>query len=191
MSKSILELVIKNGTIVSHRGTAQADIGIRSGKIVEIGTLERAQAARYIDAKGLHVLPGVIDTQVHFREPGMEQKEDLESGTRSAVMGGVTAIFEMPNTQPLTTTIEALSDKMRRANNRCWTNYAFYVGATPDNIDHLPTLERRKGVCGVKMFVGASTGRLLVDQESDMKAVMASGVRRMAIHSEDNDRLNQ
>ena len=191
MSKSILELVIKNGTIVSHRGTAQADIGIRSGKIVEIGTLERAQAARYIDAKGLHVLPGVIDTQVHFREPGMEQKEDLESGTRSAVMGGVTAIFEMPNTQPLTTTVEALNDKMRRADSRCWTNYAFYVGATPDNIGHLPKLERRIGVCGVKMFVGASTGSLLVDQESDMKAVMASGVRRMAIHSEDNDRLNQ
>ena len=191
MSKSTLELVIKNGTIVSHRGIAQADIGIRNGKIAEIGALETTQATTYIDAKGLHVLPGVIDTQVHFREPGMEQKEDLESGTRSAVMGGVTAIFEMPNTQPLTTTIEALNDKMRRANGRCWTNYAFYVGATPDNIGHLSTLEHHRGVCGVKMFVGASTGSLLVDQESDMKAVMASGVRRMAIHSEDNDRLNQ
>lgn len=191
MTAITFDTIIKNGTIVSHRGADYGDIGIKDGKTVAIGSLNAQQAAKVIDATGLHVLPGVIDTQVHFREPGMEHKEDLESGTRSGVMGGVTALFEMPNTNPLTTTPEALQDKLDRADGRCWTNYAFYVGASPDNIAHLPMLERYPGVCGVKMFVGASTGSLLVDQEADMKAVMASGVRRMAIHSEDNDRLKE
>ncbi len=190
MSQNYDTLII-NGTLVSHRGCVVADIGVKDGVIAAIGKLNIGSADTVIDSAGLHVFPGVIDTQVHFREPGMEHKEDLESGTRAAVMGGVTSVFEMPNTQPMTTTVEAINDKMSRAQNRCWSNYAFYVGATLDNMEALPTLERLTGICGVKMFVGSSTGNLLIDEEADMKAVMSHGVRRMAIHSEDNQRLKE
>ena len=107
------DLIVKGGTVVNHDGRGERDIGIRGGRIAAIGALAQASAAEIIDAKGLHVLPGVIDTQVHFREPGLEHKEDLETGSRAAVMGGVTAVFEMPNTKPLTTSAEALADKVR------------------------------------------------------------------------------
>ena len=118
-----------------------------------------------IDAAGLHVLPGVIDTQVHFREPGLEHKEDLETGSRAAVAGGVTAVFEMPNTKPLTTSAETLADKVRRARNRMFCDFAFYVGGTRENVDDIPALERLEGSAGIKVFMGASTGDLLVEDE--------------------------
>ena len=111
MSQSF-DLVLKGGTLVNHDGTGQGDVGVRGGKIAAIGNLGTAAAAEIVDCKGLHILPGVIDSQVHFREPGLEQKEDLESGSLSAVAGGVTAVFEMPNTKPLTTTPDALADKI-------------------------------------------------------------------------------
>lgn len=111
------------------------------------------------------MLPGVIDSQVHFREPGNEHKEDLESGSRAAVLGGVTAVFEMPNTYPPTTTRLAIEDKLARARNCMHCDYAFYVGATPQNVGALATLERLPGVAGVKAFLGSSTGTLLLSEE--------------------------
>src|SRR5688572_17495054 len=127
------DLVIKGGTVVNHAGEGLADIGLRDGRIAEIGLIAERLAGETIDATGLHILPGVIDTQVHFREPGLEHKEDLESGSRSAVMGGVTAVFEMPNTNPLTTSGDALADKVKRATGRMHCDFAFFVGGTHDN----------------------------------------------------------
>ncbi|MEX1147386.1 MAG: amidohydrolase family protein, partial [Sphingomonadales bacterium] len=124
------DLIIRNGTVVSHTGIGPADVGVLDGRIAAIGDLGAADGGEVIDAAGLHVLPGVIDSQVHFREPGAEHKEDLESGSRAAVLGGVTAVFEMPNTKPSTTTAEALADKLARARNRMWCDHAFYVGAS-------------------------------------------------------------
>jgi dihydroorotase len=185
------DLIVKNGTCVSHDGTGEADVGVREGRVAALGDLSRADAAEVVDATGLHVLPGVIDTQVHFREPGGEHKEDLESGTRAAVLGGVTAVFEMPNTRPTTTSAEALADKLARAEGRAWCDIAFFVGATAENADELGTLERLSGCCGVKLFLGSSTGDLLVDEEAAVKRVLASGSRRMAVHSEDETRLRE
>ncbi len=111
--------------------------GVRAGRIVAIGSLRARKLPKFTRPRGLHVLPGVIDTQVHFREPGNEHKEDLESGSRAAVLGGVTAVFEMPNTSPPTTTHLAIEDKLARARNRMHCDYAFYVGATPQNVGAL------------------------------------------------------
>src|SRR5882672_11661947 len=108
------DLILKGGTVVNHDGEGLRDLGIRAGRIAAIGDLARASAGEVIDCKGLHLLPGVIDTQVHFREPGLTHKEDLQTGSLSAVMGGVTAVFEMPNTDPLTISPEALADKVKR-----------------------------------------------------------------------------
>src|SRR6185437_3914715 len=141
------------------------------------------------EAKGLVVLPGVIDSQVHFREPGNEHKEDLETGTRAAILGGITGVFEMPNTAPPTTSRSAIEDKLNRAKGRMHCDYAFYAGATPANIGALAELERLPGVCGVKAFLGSSTGSLLLNNPDDILAALKAGTRRMAVHSEDEDRL--
>ena len=141
------------------------DIGIRGGRFAAIGDLARASAAEVIDCRGLHVLPGVIDSHVHFREPGLTHKEDLESGSRGAVLGGVTAVFEMPNTDPLTMTAEALADKVARAHHRMHCDFAFYVGATRENTPELGELERlpgaaaRQGVHGFIHRLAADRGR--------------------------------
>src|SRR5262245_42795836 len=156
------DLLIKGGTVVNHDGRTERDIGIRGGRIAALGDLSGAAAAEIIDAKGLHILPGVIDTQVHFREPGLEHKDDLETGSRAAVMGGVTAGFEMPNTKPLTVGAEALADKVARARHRMLCDFAFYVGGTHHNIEAIPALERLEGSAGIKVFMGSSTGDLLV-----------------------------
>src|SRR5579871_2582629 len=161
--------------VATPGGIAEADIGIREGRIAAIGALSREKSARHFDARALHVLPGVIDSQVHFREPGNEHKEDLESGSRGAVLGGVTAVFEMPNTHPPTTTRAALDDKLARACGRMHCDYAFYVGATPENIGALGELERAPGVAGVKAFLGSSTGSLLLDQEPSILAALRGG----------------
>lgn len=187
----LFDLIVRSGTVVSHRGEAAADIGIKDGRIAAIGSLGSDSAATVIDATGLHVLPGLIDTQVHFREPGMEQAEDLESGTRGAVLGGITGVFEMPNTKPLTTTPEALADKLKRAEGRAWCDHAFYLGATSENAGNLAEWERTPGCCGVKVFMGASTGDLLVPDDQTLKRVLSNGSRRVAIHSEDNARLDE
>ncbi len=136
------DLIIKGATLVSHDGVGVGDVGVRDGRTAAIGDLSTASAGHEIDAKGLHLLPGVIDTQVHFREPGMDHKEDLESGSRAAVMGGVTAVFEMPNTRPTTGSPGALADKLARARGRMWCDHAFYIGATAENAEELGELER-------------------------------------------------
>ena len=183
------DLIVKGGEVVNHAGRGRADVGVRGGKIAFVGDLSQASAAETIDAAGLHVLPGVIDTQVHFREPGLEHKEDLASGGDAAVLGGVTAVFEMPNTNPTTSTVAALEDKLARAKGRMRCDHAFYAGATNDNVSDLPELERVPGCCGVKVFMGASTGSLLVADDAGVAAVLGAVRRRTAFHSEDEERM--
>lgn len=183
------DLVLKGATVVNQDGTAPRDVGVRGGRIAALGNIDAGQAGTVIDAKGLHILPGVIDTQVHFREPGLEHKEDLETGSRAAVMGGVTAVFEMPNTKPLTTSAERLADKVAAAKGRMHCDFAFYVGGTRENIDDIPDLERLEGSAGIKVFIGSSTGDLLVDDEASLDRIVARISRRAAFHSEDEERL--
>jgi dihydroorotase len=183
------DLIIKGGTVWTTGGPADVDVAVRGGRIAGIGAFDAAAAGQVVDAAGLTVLPGVVDTQVHFREPGNEHKEDLESGTRAAALGGVTAVFEMPNTSPSTTTAEALQDKLDRAQGRAWTDHAFFVGAAAENAEQLGELERLPGCCGVKMFMGSSTGNLLVADDDTVRRVLANGSRRVAVHSEDEPRL--
>ncbi len=184
----IFDMVLRNGTIHTPGGPAAADIGVSGGRIAAIGN--GLSGGETIDCTGLDILPGVIDSQVHFREPGLEHKEDLESGSRAAVMGGVTAVFEMPNTNPNTDTADRVHDKLARAHHRMWCDHAFYVGATADNAEQLAELERIPGTAGVKIFMGASTGSLLVDDDNALARVLASGKRRVAIHAEDETRMN-
>lgn len=184
-----LDLVLAGGIVVNQDGTGVRNVGVRDGRIVAIGDVAETSAAEVIDCRGLHILPGVIDSQVHFREPGLEHKEDLETGSRGAVLGGVTAVFEMPNTKPLTTSPETLTDKVRRARHRMFSDFAFYVGGTRENIDDIPVLERLEGSAGIKVFMGSSTGDLLVDDEPSLDRIIAKLSRRAAFHAEDEDRL--
>jgi dihydroorotase len=183
-----VDLKLKGGRVHLPGGPVELDVGVRDGRIVAIGDV--GDAGETVDCTGLDVLPGVIDSQVHFREPGLEFKEDLESGSRAAVLGGVTAVFEMPNTKPNTDSAEAVNDKLARARNRMWCDHAFYVGATAANAPELRELERLPGTAGVKIFMGASTGDLLVAEDSELARVLASGKRRVAIHAEDEARMN-
>jgi len=185
------DLIVRGGEVVNHAGRGRADVGVTGGRIAEIGDLAHASAGEVLDASGLTVLPGVVDTQVHFREPGMEWKEDLESGSRGAVLGGVTAVFEMPNTDPTTTSPEALADKLARAKGRMHCDHAFYVGGTHENADDLGALERLPGCCGVKVFMGSSTGSLLIADDAGLERVLRAIRRRAAFHSEDDFRLNE
>lgn len=183
------DVIVRGGTLVSGDGIQETDLGISKGKIVEIGNMAQKEGREIVDAKGLHVFAGVIDTQVHFREPGMEHKEDLESGTRSAITGGVTTIFEMPNTNPLTTSEERLKDKLNRARGRAWCDYSFFVGAATDNVDQLAYLESLPGTPGIKIFMGSSTGTLLVPDDETLLKVLQNGRLRCPVHSEDHYRL--
>ena len=185
---SSYDLMLRNGIVWTPGGPIEADVAVSGGKIAGIG--ERGDAGETIDCTGLTILPGVIDTQVHFREPGLEAKEDLESGSRAAVLGGVTAVFEMPNTKPNTDSADALNDKLARAANRMWCDHAFYIGATAANAPMLGELERLPGAAGVKIFMGASTGDLLVAEDDALARVLVSGRRRVAIHAEDEARMN-
>jgi len=185
------DLILKGGTVVNHDGVGQRDIAVSGGRIVAIGSFGRQQAGEVIDCTGLHVLPGVVDSQVHLREPGAEHKEDLETGGRAAVMGGVTGVFEMPNTSPLTTSAEALADKVARATNRMYCDFAFYMGGTRENAHQLGELELLPGCAGIKVFMGSSTGSLLVDDDKGVARILANIRRRAAFHSEDEDRLNE
>ena len=185
------DLIVRGGTLVTPGGRVAADLAIRDGRIAGLGDHGNDRAAEVVDAAGLHVLPGVIDTQVHFREPGLEHKEDLESGTRAAALGGVTAVFEMPNTKPSTLTAADLADKLERARDRAWTDHAFFIGAAAENLDELARLERLPGCCGVKIFMGSSTGSLLVEDDETLLQVLCAGRRRTAVHAEDEDRLRE
>jgi dihydroorotase len=184
------EVILKGGAVVNHDGVGQRDIAVSGGRIVALGSFAREQAGEVIDCTGLHILPGVVDSQVHLREPGAEHKEDLETGGRAAVMGGVTGVFEMPNTNPLTVTPEALADKVRRATNRMHCDFAFYMGGTRENAAMLGDYEQLPGCAGIKVFMGSSTGSLLVEDDEGVAAILATIRRRAAFHSEDEYRLN-
>ena len=183
------DLILKHGTVVNHDGTGLRDIAVKDGKIIAIGDMYGLSAAETLDCRNLHILPGVIDSQVHFREPGIEHKEDLETGSRAAVMGGVTSVFEMPNTKPTTTTAAALADKVARARNRMFCDFAFYVGGTKETVEDIATLERLEGSAGIKVFAGSSTGDLLVEDDAGLDAIISRLSRRAAFHSEDEMRL--
>lgn len=183
------DLLIRHGTVVTPAGRTACAVGVRDGRIAAIGDLATATATTEIDAKGLHVLPGVIDTQVHFREPGLEHKEDFATGSAAAALGGVVALFEMPNTKPSTTTPETHADKLRRAAGRMWTDHAFFFGGCAENADQLAAWERLPGCPGVKVFMGSSTGTLLVADDETLGRILSTIQRRMAVHCEDEPRL--
>jgi dihydroorotase len=191
MPQKTYDVILRGGVLVNQDGVAPRDVGIIGETIVAIGDLSQASAGETIDCAGLHILPGVIDSQVHFREPGPTHKEDLETGSRAAVLGGVTAVFEMPNTNPLTTTPEALAEKVSRATSRMHCDFAFYVGGTHENARHVAELERLPGAAGIKVFMGSSTGSLLVADDLGVTEILRHSRRRAAFHSEDEYRLNE
>ena len=182
-------LIIKNGSCYINGKLEQTDLALEGSKIKKIGKIEE-KSTKVFDASSKIVLPGIIDTQVHFREPGSTDREDLESGSRAAVLGGVTSVFEMPNTNPPTSNLVEFDKKLDLAKNRMHCNYAFYFGATPENVDQLAKLKGLKGCCGVKLFAGSSTGKLLVDKEEDIEKVISQSDRIVSIHSEDEEILN-
>lgn len=194
-----LDIIIKNATVLiaeenSKTGVqireVQTHVGVKDGKIQYLGS-ENAPAVQIIDARGLHLLPGIIDSQVHFREPGMIQKEDLGTGTKAAALGGVTSIFEMPNTTPPTISAAALNDKLKRAAEKAWVNHAFYIGASHENVEELSELEKLPHCSGIKIFMGSSTGSLLVEDDATLERIFRLGFRRIIIHSEDEERLRE
>lgn len=185
------DLVLKNGAVATPGGIVKTDVAIKGGKIAGFGSFSATSAAEVIDCQNLHVLPGVIDSQVHFREPGNTHKEDLATGTLSALAGGVTTIFEMPNTDPLTITAETLHDKLVRAHERAWCNYAFFMGGCAENAHDIARLERLPGCCGIKIFMGSSTGSLLASDDAVLQNILSNGTRRIAIHAEDEARLKE
>ncbi len=184
------DIIFKNANITDEIKSYISDIGVKDGIISEIGNLND-DAETILNIENLELIPGVIDTQVHFREPGATHKEDLKSGTKAAILGGVTGIFEMPNTDPSTTNLEALLDKFKRAKDRSYCDYAFYFGGTEDNSKDLPDLEKVDGCCGVKVFMGLSTGSLLVSGDDDLSKIMAEINSRASFHSEDQSHLEE
>ena len=185
----MLDLIIKNGECFIDDELKTTDVSIKDGKIQNIGQISE-KAKDIIDARGLVVLPGCIDTQTHFREPGSTDTEDLNTGSRAAVAGGITAVFEMPNTNPPTSTKKEFQRKLDLAKNRMYCNYAFYFGATADNANELADLKNLQGCCGIKLFAGSSTGNLLVAEEKDIETVFKNSSKVVAVHSEDEAILN-
>ena len=185
-----IDLLIKNGSCFIDNNLKKVDLAISDSKIQEIGDLKNLKGKNEINAEELLVLPGVIDTQVHFREPGSTEAEDLNSGSRAAILGGVTSVFEMPNTNPPTSSEKEFLNKLDLAKNRMFCNYAFYFGATPENYSDLRNLKSLQGCCGIKLFVGSSTGNLLVKNEEDIEKVFLNSSKIVSVHSEDEDILN-
>jgi len=182
-------LLITNGRIAQVDGsTIDADILVRDGRIERIDSSITVKADSTIDAEGKLVMPGVIDPQVHFREPGNEHKEDLGSGSRAAVRGGVTSFLEMPNTRPPTTDQAAMDKKLKLAAEKSVANYGFFIGATPDNLEALNSVHP---ACGIKIFMGSSTGSLLVNNKKDLDRIFGNGRRLIAVHAEDELRIEE
>ena len=186
---SSFDLILKNGTVFTPESTEITDIAVKDGKIVDFGSFDNAK--EIIDCTNLFVFPGLIDTQCHFREPGGEHKETLETGTLSAALGGVTGIFEMPNTNPLTITPEAMEFKLKKAHETSYVDFAFYFGGTAEYAEHLSEWENIDGVCGIKIFMGASNGDLLSATDEEIDAIVANGKRVIAVHAEDESIMNE
>lgn len=186
---SAYDLILKNGTVFTPEATEITDIAVQDGKIVDFGSFNNAE--KIIDCTNLFVFPGLIDTQCHFREPGGEHKETLETGTLSAALGGVTGIFEMPNTNPLTITPEAIEFKLKKAHETSYVDFAFYFGGTAEYAEHLSEWENIDGVCGIKIFMGASNGDLLSATDEEIDAIVANGKRVIAVHAEDESIMNE
>lgn len=183
------DLLIRGGTCVTPWGTEAIDLGIRDGRIAALATPAGATAEAVIDAAGLHVLPGLIDSHVHLRDPGDPAVETIETGTRAAVLGGIATLFDMPNTVPPIADTERLAWKRDYVAGRSWCDIGLYVAGTKANIDALAALERAPGVCAVKVFAGSSTAALMIEDDAHLERAMRAGHRRMAFHSEDEDRL--
>jgi dihydroorotase len=183
-------LLIRRASIILPNGELMiGDVLTRDRQIVEVAPqISQTALVTEVDAEGLTLLPGVIDPQVHFREPGLEHKEDLFTASCACAKGGVTSFLEMPNTRPLTTTQQALDDKLERASQKCLVNYGFFIGATAEN---LPDLLLAKPTPGIKIFMGSMHGQLLVDGETALSAIFAKGDRLIAVHAEDQARINQ
>ena len=183
------ELIIRNGTCVLPWGMEQTDVGVRHGRIAALGVPHDATTDETIDAAGLHVLPGLIDSHVHLRDPGDASIETIPTGTKAAVLGGLAAVFDMPNTSPSITDASRLSWKQDYAEHNAWCDIGLYVGGTKSNIAELAALETGRGVCAIKVFAGSSTGDLLVEDDEHLERIMRAGRRRIAYHSEDEYRL--
>ena len=184
----MLDLIIKNGQCYIDGKLKYTDLAIKDGKIRLIGQISE-KSKEVINAEGQIVLPGCIDTQTHFREPGSTDTEDLHSGSRAAIVGGITSVFEMPNTNPPTSNMIEFQRKLDLAKNRMYCNYAFYFGATADNANLLANLKDLEGCCGIKLFAGSSTGNLLVAKEDDIDKVFQNSSKVVAVHSEDEEIL--
>ena len=183
------DLIIRDGRVARTDGsTDELDVACNNGRIEQIAPFIDANGIREIRASGHLVLPGVVDAQVHFRDPGNTHKEDLASGSRAAVRGGVTSFLEMPNTRPATIDQQALNAKLNRAANCSAANYGFFIGATPTNLEQINSA---RPACGIKIFMGSSTGDLLVHKDQDLEKIFANGSRLIAVHAEDETRLRQ
>ncbi len=183
------DLVIRGGTCVLPWGMEQTSVGVRQGRIAALGIGADATADETIDATGLHVLPGLIDPHVHLRDPGDASVESIPTGTKAAVLGGLAAVFDMPNTNPSITDAERLAWKQGYVEEKAWCDMGLYVGGTRTNIPQLAELETGRGVCGIKVFAGSSTGDLMVEDDESLERVMRAGRRRISYHSEDEYRL--
>ena len=181
-----MSILILNGSVINEGEVTQQDLLIENGRISEIGAdLQSREASQVIDAAGKLVMPGMIDDQVHFREPGLSHKGGLASESRAAIAGGITSFFDMPNVNPPTVTLERLEEKFNYAAGKCAGNYAFYLGATNDNIDELRRLKRGM-TCGIKIFMGASTGNMLVDDDEVLEKIFADAQTIVVTHCEDS-----
>ena len=180
-------LTIRNADVVLPGNVKRTDVSVINGVINAIGS-EIPEVGEVIDAEGLFLIPGIIDPQVHFREPGADHKEDLHSGSCAAAAGGVTSFLDMPNNNPPVTTIKRMAEKKQLAAEKSVVNYGFFIGATPDNLEELNAVEN---VCGIKIFMGASTGDLLVDDPDILESIFANGKKLIAVHAEDESILQE
>lgn len=184
-----LDLIIRGGTCVLETGQVQRDIGVLDGKITVIDDISNYSATKIIDATGKIIFPGLIDTQVHFREPGLTHKEDLASGSLAAVLGGVTTFLEMPNTTPPTTTKKAIEEKISIAKSKSLANFGFYMGGTAENLEELKKAKDIEGCCGIKIFLGSSTGNLLLYKRDKLEEIFKNTTGVIALHSENEEML--
>jgi dihydroorotase len=183
------DLIISGGVCVLPWGMEQTSIGVTGGRIAALGVGSDATAEATIDAGGLHVLPGLIDPHVHLRDPGDPAVESIPTGTKAAILGGLTAVFDMPNTSPSITDAAQVGWKQEYVEQVAWCDMGLYVGGTKTNVPELAELERARGICAIKVFAGSSTGDLMVEDDENLERVMRSGHRRIAYHSEDEYRL--